>query len=139
MLWDVFDDVLGTSPLWYVSDWLPRTRISAPRPFPAVNVYGNEERVALTSEIPGLDLHDLDIQVTGRTLTISGKRTAPELGEDECLACRERTDGEFTRTVGLPFEVDADKVDARYEDGVLVLGLPRTERDQARKIAVKTA
>jgi HSP20 family protein len=139
MLWDVFDDVWGESPFWYGTDWLPRTRVSVRRPFPAVNVYGNDERVALTSEIPGLDLKDLDIHVTGRTLTLAGKRPEPELGDDECLACRERTFGEFTRTVSLPFEVDADKVDAQYVDGVLVLSLPRTERDKARKIAVKTA
>lgn len=139
MLWDVYDDVWGLRPFWYDVDWVPSLGSGVTRPFPLINVYGNDEKVALTSELPGLNVNDLDIRVTGRTLTITGNRTIPELSEDECYACKERNEGEFTRSLSLPFEVDAAKVEARYEDGVLVLTLPRAESDKARKITVKAA
>ena len=62
-----------------------------------------------------------------------------DLGEEEFYATHERNHGEFSRTVTLPYEVDADKVDARYEGGVLVIEMPRAEVDKPRKIKVKAA
>lgn len=107
--------------------------------YPAVNVYGNEERLLVTSEIPGLQLEDLNVSVHGRTLTLKGKRAVQEYSEEECPSCQERMSGEFVRSLGLPYEVDPAKVEAHYSRGVLTLKLPRTESTKPRKIDIKTA
>ena len=137
MLWDVIEDVWGMTPRVWSG---PGTRRWAgmSRAFPAVNVFGNDDKLAITSEIPGLKIDDLEISVHGRSLTLTGKRELPELGEDESYFVRERRFGEFSRTLTLPYEVDEEKVAADYDSGVLTLHLPRTERDKPRKIEVKT-
>ena len=109
------------------------------RAFPAINVYGNDEKLLLTSEIPGLDMEDLNINIQGRTLTISGSRKSTEAGEDERIVLNERSSGNFSRSMNLPYEAEADKVEANYENGVLRIHLPRAERERPRKIPVKVA
>jgi HSP20 family protein len=113
--------------------------ITYSRPIPAVNVYGNDERVRVMSEVPGLNLGEVEIKVQGRNLTLAGKRELPPLDKDDCFTCQERASGEFLRSITLPYEVEADKVEAHYERGVLTIDLPRAEKDKPRKITVKAA
>lgn len=131
MSWDLIDN------LWR-DPWDGRTTLRS-RPQPAVNVYGDDNEVVVTSEVPGLEVKDLDINVHGRNLSLRGKRSGPVLVEGERLTTGDRPRGEFTRSVTLPYNVEADKVTARYENGVLILTLPRAERDKPRKIEVKAA
>ena len=105
--------------------------------FPAVNVWEDADRVFVEAELPGLDLKDLEIYVTGgNQLTLKGERkaNAPEKG---LWHRQERGFGKFSRSLTLPFNVDADKVDARFENGVLLVKLPKHESARPRKIAVK--
>lgn len=107
--------------------------------FPAVNMWQGEHSVALTAELPGFKPDDIDIQVKEDTLTISGERGLPETGEKAVWHLRERPVGKFARTIRLPFRVDAEKVDARFVDGVLEIELVRPEADRPRRIEVKSA
>lgn len=107
--------------------------------FPAVNMWQGENSIALTAELPGFKADDIDMQVKEDTLTISGQRTAPEVGEKAVWHLRERPFGKFARTVRLPFRVDADSVEARFRDGVLEIELQRPETDRPRRIEVKSA
>jgi HSP20 family protein len=105
--------------------------------FPAFNVWEENDQVHVEAEVPGLDLKALEIYVTGgNTLTIKGERkfTAPE---KSVWHRQERVQGRFVRTLTLPYPVDADKVDARLENGVLSLTLTKHESAKPRKIAVK--
>jgi len=105
--------------------------------FPAMNVWEDGDQVFVEAELPGLDLKDLEIYVTGgNQLTIKGERkpTAPEKG---LWHRQERSFGKFSRSLTLPFNVDADKVDARFENGVLLVKLPKHESARPRKITVK--
>jgi HSP20 family protein len=105
--------------------------------FPAMNVWEDADQVFVEAELPGLDLKDLEIYVTGgNQLTLKGERkpAAPEKG---VWHRQERTFGKFARSLTLPFTVDADKVDARFENGVLLVKLPKHESARPRKIAVK--
>ncbi|MCJ7660142.1 MAG: Hsp20/alpha crystallin family protein [Anaerolineales bacterium] len=104
--------------------------------FPAVNVWANEDGLVVTSEVPGINVDDIDIVVVGETLTLSGNRGWDELNEDTKYHRQERGYGDFTRTVKLPFLVDADKVDASFIDGVLNITLPRKDEDKPTKITV---
>ena len=107
--------------------------------YPAMNVWTNENGAVITAELPGVNPADIDIAVTGDVLTLSGNRQPEELGEDDKYHRRERGYGRFIRTFQLPFQVEANQVEAAFEKGVLHLSLPRAEADKPRKITIKTA
>ena len=104
--------------------------------FPAVNVWANEDGLVVTSEVAGINADDIDIVVVGETMTLSGTRGWDELNEDTKYHRQERGNGDFTRTVKLPFLVDADKVEATFINGVLNITLPRKDEDKPTKITV---
>jgi HSP20 family protein len=105
--------------------------------FPAVNVWEEGDEVQVEAELPGLDLKDLEIYVTGgNQLTVKGERK-PLTPEKGVWHRQERGYGHFRRSLTLPFPVDADKVDARLENGVLLVRLAKHESARPRKIQVK--
>ena len=118
------------------SDFMP-TRFRAASEFPAMNIWADENSVLVTAELPGIKVDDLDINVLGENLTISGERTPEELPEDAQYHRRERGFGKFTRSIQLPYQVDVKKVNASFKNGVLSITLPRAESDKPKKIAVK--
>lgn len=107
--------------------------------YPAMNIWVAEDDAILTAELPGIDPNDLDISITGDTLTLSGECKPDELPEDAKIHRQERGYGSFTRSFQLPFVVDASKVEADYARGILKVSLPRAEADRPKKIAVKAA
>ena len=109
------------------------------REYPAVNLWSSGNDVVLTAEIPGVEPNNLDISVQDNNLTLRGSRKADTLKQGEVYHRQERTSGSFVRTVQLPFEVNADKVQAKLDKGILHLTLPRAEADKPKKIEVKTA
>lgn len=113
-------------------------RYAAPR-YPAMNVWINDDGAVLTAELPGCDPDALDISVIGEVLTLSGSRQAEEVPEHATYHRRERACGRFSRTFELPFSVEAEAVEASFENGVLRVILPRAEADKPRKIEIKTA
>jgi HSP20 family protein len=115
---------------------LPARGTATPN-YPAMNVWANEDGAIVTAELPGIDPEEIDISVTGDTLTLTGRREPEALAEDEIYHRRERIHGRFTRTFQLPFEVEAKDVDAVYQKGVLHITLPRSEADKPQKITVK--
>jgi len=105
--------------------------------FPAMNVWMNEDGAVVTAELPGVQVKDLEINVVGETLTVSGERKPADLPKDAVYHRQERGQGKFTRTVDLPFAVDSGKVQATLEKGILRILLPRAEQDKPRKIVIK--
>lgn len=102
-----------------------------------VNLWADEAAVYAQFDLPDVDPKNLEITVQhGTELTVKGDRK-PAATKDAVWVRQERPTGTFTRSVSLPVLVDADKVDARYEHGVLHLTLPRSEAGKPRKIAVK--
>lgn len=104
--------------------------------FPPVNIWCSSDKVFVTAEIPGVKPEDIDISVVQGQLTISGERKleVPE-GEVSCHR-QERSQGSFTRVFRLPYDVDNEKISAKYVDGVLNITLPRLEETKPRKIKV---
>jgi len=105
--------------------------------YPAVNIWMNEDGAVVTAELPGIDVEEIDISVMGDTVTISGKRDAVALKEEESYHRKERNGSTFSRTLQLPFKVQDKAIEACYEKGILKLTLPRQEAEKPRKIAVK--
>jgi len=103
---------------------------------PLLNVWEDDQALYVEADLPGIDPAKLDVTVTeGNQLTLQGERAAPEV-KGAAWVRQERPSGSFTRVIGLPALVDADKVDARYEHGVLRLTLPKHEAAKPRKIQV---
>jgi HSP20 family protein len=107
--------------------------------FPAMNAWTGADGVVVTAEIPGINPDDIEITVVGETLTVSGRRPDLELPEEARYHRRERGTGEFSRTLELPFRVDAESVSAHFRNGVLEIALPRLAEEMPKKIAVKSA
>ena len=93
------------------SSWLSSSTSGAGG-FPPLNVFSKGDDVVIVAEAPGLKKDELDIQVKGRTVQISGAKSVA-YGEGASLHPRERTVGRFSRSLSLPVEVDADKSGAR--------------------------
>jgi HSP20 family protein len=104
--------------------------------YPPVNIWGDNDRVYAEAELPGMQLDHLEIYVTeGNQLTIQGERRQRELDKGVRYG-QERGFGQFSRTIMLPVNVDADKVEARFEHGVLFVTLPKSEAAKPRRISV---
>lgn len=104
--------------------------------FPAVNVWTSENGAVVRAEIPGVAPEDVDISLVNDTLTLRGSRNPEELKEGESRHRQERGYGQFTRSLQLPFGVNADRVQAKFRNGVLQITLPRAEAEKPRRISV---
>jgi HSP20 family protein len=116
------------------SDWL-HDLTTSPGPFPPVNIFQQGNDVLAIIELPGVDKDSLQIQAQENTIRIAGKKIA-SYPEDVSVHRRERISGEFDRTISLPVELDPDGIKAEYQDGILALFLPRSERAKPRSIKI---
>lgn len=103
---------------------------------PRLNAWADKESVVLEFELPGVKVEDLDITVSGSSFTIKGDRKGYQLADGEQQLRSERRCGVFSRSLELPFKVDSGKVEAKYEEGILKVTLPRVEEDKPRKISI---
>jgi HSP20 family protein len=106
--------------------------------FPPMNVTQDSENFYVRAEVPGMEANKLSVSVKKSQLAISGRREIAREPERVSHHRKERVDGAFSRTLTLPSEIDSERVDARYTDGILTLTLPKAEQAKARQIAVKT-
>jgi len=105
--------------------------------FPALNVYDDKDKLVVTAEIPGIDPAKLELTVLENSLTLAGKREDETQTEDHQYFRRERTVGEFKRTITLSEKVDTTAVTASYKNGILRIELPKAQVAKARAIEVK--
>lgn len=105
---------------------------------PAFDVYETEKELIIKAEVPGIDKKDISINLSDGLLTIKGEKKQEKEEKSENYRCVERRYGTFSRTVRLPFEVEVDKVDATYKDGVLKITVPKSEAAKPRKIEIKS-
>lgn len=104
---------------------------------PAVDIYEDKDNVVVKAELPGMKKEDIEVSLHAGTLTVSGERKF-ERKKDESETYRsERFHGRFQRSVLLPSQVQADKVNASYRDGILTVTLPKSEESKPKQIAVK--
>jgi HSP20 family protein len=104
--------------------------------FPPLNITQDNDRFYIRAEVPGVKASGLTVSALRNRVAITGKRELPREGDKVSYHRQERAEGEFSRTVTLPAEVVADKVEARYADGILTLTLPKAEETKPRQIAV---
>ena len=103
-----------------------------------MDVIRREGEVVLRIDLPGADKDSIDVTTDHGVLTVSANRSE-EYGEQERAVVRERLMGSYTRKVRLAETVDAEKIEAAYDNGVLTIVLPLQERAKARKVEIKGA
>ena len=118
-----------------VFDESPHRRVSA-GVFPLINLTEDRDNYYVRAELPGVKGDELDIQVTGKNLAISGERTIAAEEEGARYHRREREAGTFSRMIGLPGEVDTDKVEAKLENGILNIVVSKAEVAKPKQISV---
>jgi HSP20 family protein len=104
----------------------------------ALDMYETESAVVVKSSIPGVKPDDVEISVSGNTLSISGKTKVEDEVKEEDYIRRERRYGAFSRSVRLPEGVDANKAEASFEDGVLTVTLPKVPEAKPKAIKVQS-
>lgn len=105
--------------------------------FPLVNVAEDKENFFVRAELPGMESQDINISATGKNLTISGERKIASEGENVKYHRREREGGQFNRVIALPSDIQTDKIEAGYSNGILSVTIPKAEAAVPKQITVK--
>lgn len=108
---------------------------------PRIDVSETDAELAITAELPGIEDKDIDVTLSGNTLTIKGEKKAETERKAEDYHVMERSFGTFSRTIGIPFEADPDSVKAAFKHGVLTVKIPKPAeiKEKAKKIAIEHA
>jgi HSP20 family protein len=114
----------------------PGMRLFPSRVFPAVNITEDKDNYFVRAELPGIKTDEIDLQVNGRNLAISGERKIQFKGENVKYHRREREPGKFSRVIGLPGDIDPDQVDAKMVNGVLTVKISKSETAKPKQITV---
>lgn len=106
---------------------------------PSIDVNETDDALMITAELPGVDEKDVDITVSDQMLTISGEKKSEREDKRGGGYRRERSYGMFSRTINLPFDIDPDKVEAKFDRGVLTLTIPKpaSAKQNVKKIPIK--
>ncbi len=107
---------------------------------PAVDFEEKEAQFVITAEIPGVEAKDLNVDITGETLTITGEKIQEEEQKDKNFHIKERHVGSFQRSFPLPRKVDSDKISASFDKGILTIVLPKTNagNSNSKKVSITT-
>ena len=108
---------------------------------PRLDVVEDDKAFRVTVELPGMTDKDVAVSVDDRSLTVRGEKKEEKEKKDKDVFRRERAYGSFRRTIELPSDVDAAKIEAKFKDGVLTIDLPKTKeaQDRVKQIPVKAA
>ncbi len=141
MRWEPFSDLMtlrdAVNRLFEESFVRPsRVLCSAPAAVP-MDVYQQDSNVIVKASVPGVKPEDIDVSVTGNTLTIKGEVKEEKEIKEENVIRRERCVGAFSRSMTLPSPVDTNKAKATFENGVLTLSLPMAEEAKPKEIKIQ--
>ena len=105
--------------------------------FPLVNVYNGKEDIVVTAELPGLSKDSVNITFTDGVLAISGTLGSLEKTKSMTAVRKERSEGDFEKTITIPTKIEADSINAAFKDGILTVTLPKAEEVKPRTIAIE--
>jgi HSP20 family protein len=106
---------------------------------PSIDVVENEKELRITAELPGLEEKDVEVTLDQGVLSLRGEKRFEHEEQGNNFHRVERSYGTFHRAIYLPVDVNADKIEASFRQGVLTVTLPKSEKAQPKKISVKTS
>ncbi len=128
----------------HMSDWFDNSietlpeRISKEATWaPSMDISEDKEAITIKVDLPGVKQQDIDIEVTGKTLTFKGERKSEEEKKDKNYHRVERFYGSYSRSVTLPDYADMGRIKAEYKNGVLEMSIPKTEESKPKQIKVE--
>ncbi len=120
----------------FFTDWgLP---VSGMTRWPAIDIANQDNQYLVKAEVPGCKPEDIDISINGNILTISGEKKQEKEIQEKGYYHTERSFGSFRRDLNLAGDVDTAKIEAQYNNGVLTVKLPKSEKAKATKIKIKS-
>lgn len=132
--WDRISSLQQAMDALRESAWL-QPSVSSGGGYPPMNVFRKDDDFTIITELPGVKKSDLQVQVKGNTIRVSGTKSV-SYPDKASVHRRERLEGRFDRAMTLPFMIDPEGVKAECRDGILALFLPRAERDRPKSIQV---
>jgi len=121
-----------------LTDWPSATGgIGFSEMMPAIDVRDSGDAYVVEVELPGVNPDDTEVVIEGRTLTIKGRFSEDREQDEGNYLLRERRRGQFLRAVALPGMVEVDRVTSMYEDGELIITLPKAAQDRARRVQIQ--
>ena len=134
MMNDMMEDFFGDWPMMRVRpfEW----RMQAFTPY--VDVVDEGSRLRVEAEVPGMNPEDLDLSLTDDSLILRGEKKSERAQEEQGVRYRERSFGSFERVIPLPTEVEKDRVEANFKNGVLNVILPKSPQalERSKKIQI---
>ncbi len=107
--------------------------------FPSLNISEDDNELFIRAEVPGVNPEDVDISLEEDTLTLKGERKPDKLNDEASYHRRELEYGKFSRAISLPTRVNKEAVEAKVENGLLTITLPKAEEVKPKQITVKAA
>jgi HSP20 family protein len=104
---------------------------------PTMDVSETASSIVVKAELPGLEVKDIDVSMSGDVLTIKGEKRKEQEEKDEHHHYSERYYGSFQRSFRLPTTIQSDKIEASFEKGILKITLPKTEEAKKKEIKIK--
>ncbi len=104
--------------------------------FPQINLTEDADRFYIRAELPGFSTKDIEMQATGKNLSISGERKIEAENDGVKYHRREREAGKFSRIITMPTEIEPDRIEAKLEHGVLTIRVPKAEAVKPRQITI---
>ena len=104
---------------------------------PSVDISETKDTLLVKAELPGVDAKDVSVTLSGDMLTVKGEKKQEKEKKDEHYYCSESFSGSFQRTIRLPVNIKADKIDATFKKGILQIALPKTEEAKKKEIEIK--
>ena len=118
---------------WFDLGFVPARREPSRRTWaPSVDIAEDDKKIVVRASLPGVEEKDVEVKVEDNTLTLSGERKYETETEEENLHRVERAHGSFLRSFTLPNTVDAEKIGAKYDKGVLEITIPKVEVEQKK-------
>lgn len=124
--WDPYVDLMGLQPVVTPAVWAP-----------PVDIYETPDTFRVVTELPGFDPDQVDVTVNDGTLTIRAERKFYDEVSEESFHRVERRFGQFESRVALPLQVEADKVEASFDRGVLTVSIPKVVQSKPRRVEIK--
>lgn len=123
------EDYIGKNPLSNIFDFEGK--------YPKIDMKENESQIKIKCELPGMSKDNISIEMKDNTLILSGEKKEETVDGDERFHRTEITYGKFYRSIYIPADIDSERIEASFKDGILKIVLPKSEIELSKKIDIK--
>jgi len=112
-------------------------RTAASATYPLINVYEDKDNMVVTAELPGAAKEKVEITFSDGVLTVAGRQEVPASVKNMSAVRRERTEGDFEKTIAIPTKINPNGINASFSNGILTITLPKAEEAKPKTITIE--